>query len=673
MINTDTYETVRTIPPVNLPSLCLIRVGRVLPSTAGSNVTILNSPPILTFMFSHSHLLLQILVLFAAFGVTAAQELRSPDIIPQQTVFSIDLRKIQQDQLTVTAVSPIITGDTLVYVMPAIAPGTYSQYDFGRFVTDFHATATDGSELPVVRRSVNEFAIAIRPKTLKQVVYRLNDSFDDTGKPTIFQPCGTNIQQDTNVLMNFPGICGYFEGLKQSHITLEVTKPAYLYAATSLPSISRTPERDVFHADTYDDLVDNPVMYSRADTTTYHEGKTKITIAVFSMNGKVHSADVAEFLRPLTGAVHRFLGKMPVENYTFIMYFADTRRSDVVKNVIGTGALEHSYSSVYFLTEPENPTDLRSMIQHVGAHEFLHILVPLHLHSREIDDFDFLNPKMSQHLWLYEGVTEYFAHLAMLKGGLITQDEFITRIRQKLLTASMMSPRPFSLTEFSRNVLTDANQKLYPIIYEKGATAAFLLDILLNESTKGKMSLLGLVQKLSEEYGPHKSFNDDDLIGIIGKISPPAEQYLRQYIEGDTPLPFHEVLLKLGWEYTESQTLTTYSFGTLRFKTAQDSTALSVAFSFSDNGLHLMDNDVITSVNGTAITAVTAAAVEATLTHPPTSDEITVTVRRNGETLTLAGHPAPKEQKRYHVLTQQQGLSSEQTALQQWVLGEAGK
>lgn len=631
-------------------------------------------------MFSRNHLLLQIIVAFAAFGIASAQEVRSfaqevrsPDIIPPQTVFSIDLRKIQRDQLAVTAVSPITTGDTLVYVMPAIAPGTYSRYDFGRFVENFHAIATDGSELPVVRRSVNEFAIAIRPKTLKQVEYHINDSFDDTGKPTIFQPCGTNIQQDTNVLMNFPGICGYFEGLKQSRITLEVTKPTYLYAATSLPSLSRAPERDVFQADTYDDLVDNPVMYSRADTTTYYEGTAKITIAVFSMNGKVHSSDVTEFLRPLTSAVHRFLGKMPVDNYTFIMYFADTRRTDVVQNVIGTGALEHSYSSTYFLVEPTNPTDLRGMIQHVGAHEFLHILVPLHLHSREIDDFDFLNPKMSQHLWLYEGVTEYFAHLAMLKGGLISQDEFMMRIRQKLMTASMMAPKPFSLTEFSRNVLTDANQKLYPVIYEKGATTAFLLDILLNESTKGKMSLLGLVQKLSEEYGPHKSFNDDDLIGIIGKIAPSAEQYLRQFVEGDDALPLRETLLKIGWQYTEAQTLTTYSFGTLRLKPAQDSTALTVAFSFSDNGLHLMDNDIITSVNGTAITAATATTAEATLTRPPTNDEITITARRNGETLTLTGRPLAKEQKKYHVLSQSQELLPEQTALRQWVLSEAGK
>jgi predicted metalloprotease with PDZ domain len=36
---------------------------------------------------------------------------------------------------------------------------------------------------------------------------------------------------------------------------------------------------------------------------------------------------------------------------------------------------------------------------------------PLSIHSKEIQDFDYNDPKMSQHLWMYEGVTEYFANL----------------------------------------------------------------------------------------------------------------------------------------------------------------------------------------------------------------------------------------------------------------------
>jgi predicted metalloprotease with PDZ domain len=41
----------------------------------------------------------------------------------------------------------------------------------------------------------------------------------------------------------------------------------------------------------------------------------------------------------------------------------------------------------------------------------------LSIHSKEIQDFDYNDPKMSEHLWMYEGVTEYFANLFQINQG----------------------------------------------------------------------------------------------------------------------------------------------------------------------------------------------------------------------------------------------------------------
>jgi predicted metalloprotease with PDZ domain len=54
---------------------------------------------------------------------------------------------------------------------------------------------------------------------------------------------------------------------------------------------------------------------------------------------------------------------------------------------------------------------VKSMMD-VVSHEFFHIVTPLSIHSKEIQDFDYNDPKMSEHLWMYEGVTEYFANLS---------------------------------------------------------------------------------------------------------------------------------------------------------------------------------------------------------------------------------------------------------------------
>ncbi len=86
--------------------------------------------------------------------------------------------------------------------------------------------------------------------------------------------------------------------------------------------------------------------------------------------------------------------------------------------------LEHSYSSLYYM--PEMPIEeMNQQLRDFAAHEFFHIVTPLTIHSKEIQDFDFNNPKMSQHLWMYEGMTEYFAGSVQVKYDLISPEQYL--------------------------------------------------------------------------------------------------------------------------------------------------------------------------------------------------------------------------------------------------------
>lgn len=117
--------------------------------------------------------------------------------------------------------------------------------------------------------------------------------------------------------------------------------------ATSLYKKSVSDTIDILSAKDYDELIDNPAMYSKPDSVSYMQGKTKITVAVYSTGGKVTAQMVAKALKPVTSTVEKFLGTMPVDRYTFILYFVGQERSDLRKRE-AYGALEHSYSSVYF-------------------------------------------------------------------------------------------------------------------------------------------------------------------------------------------------------------------------------------------------------------------------------------------------------------------------------------
>ena len=59
---------------------------------------------------------------------------------------------------------------------------------------------------------------------------------------------------------------------------------------------------------------------------------------------------------------------------------------------------------------------------------------------------------MSEHLWMYEGVTEYFANLFQINQGLITEEDFYNRLSDQIERAKAMNDT-MSFTTMSANVL----------------------------------------------------------------------------------------------------------------------------------------------------------------------------------------------------------------------------
>ncbi|HYF03262.1 MAG TPA: hypothetical protein VEC36_07790 [Patescibacteria group bacterium] len=404
---------------------------------------------------------------------------------------TIDLKNVVNDKVKVIITVPPLSFKNAVYVFPMTIPGTYDRQDFIRFIEDVRAYDKNGKSLKIEREKDKQIRIPASQQ-LHRLEYLVNDSFDDSDtKAYIFPPSGTNIQRDTNFLINHSGFIGYFENTNFPY-SITIIKPADFFGATSLLKFATSDTTDILKANTYVTLVDNPVMYSRPDTMSYMQGKTLITIAVNDGESHISAQGLSQVVRPRTEAIEKFLGKMPVDRYTFIFYFQNAATS--VSSVHGYGALEHNYSSVYFLPSFKDSVQLDEFVGSVVVHEFLHILVPLNLHSEEIAHFNYRAPQMSQHLWLYEGVTEYFSMLAQVQGGVSSEDDFLNEVSRKISSTESLK-KPLSLTTLSKRVLEPEYQELYGNIYEKGAIAAMLLDIRLRELSGGEITLLKLVKK----------------------------------------------------------------------------------------------------------------------------------------------------------------------------------
>jgi len=469
--------------------------------------------------------------------------------------FSVDLNKVVDDKLEVTLLAPAITSEEIIYYMPKIVPGTYEIYDFGRFISAFKAYDKSGKELPVQKKDENGWLIN-KAVTLDKITYMVEDTWDTQIKDKfVFEPAGTNIEDGKNFVINNHGFFGYFDKMRNLKYEVNITKPSGFYGATGLNTVKTGSQTDTYYTSNYFDLADSPIMYSLPDTSIIRVGGAEVLVALYSPNHKVDAKFLANNIREVLKAQKEYLGgKLPIEKYAFILYL-----TPVDGGSGANGALEHSYSSFYFMPEV-NGSFLAPYIKDVAAHEFFHIVTPLNIHSEEIGDFDYNNPKMSMHLWLYEGVTEYFANHVQVRYGLIEKDEFLSKMREKMVGSDQyIDTLPF--TNMSLGCLDSYNSQ-YGNVYQKGALIGLCLDIKLRHLSGGKYGLVDMMNDLAKTYGKNKSFKDDSLFTVIVKLTyPEIGEFLKRYVAGSEPLPLKEVFKLVGIDYTPKISTLGYSYG----------------------------------------------------------------------------------------------------------------
>ena len=498
-------------------------------------------------------------MLFCTFGFALANQDKQHIEQDASYHFSINLTEVKDDKLKVELITPKIEKDEISYFLPKIIPGTYSIYDFGRFISDFKAFDKEGKTLKVTQKGDNEWLIS-DAKRLHKITYWSEDTYDTKQDNFVFEPAGTNIIEKENFILNANGFFGYFSDMKRNNYELTFTKPTGFYGATSLIASSSDATKDVYNVSDYHLLVDSPMMFSEPDTTILNVGGAEIVIAVYSPNEILKSSDVAESLTELLEAQKNYLGgTLPIKKYAFIIYlFSGNSGSGSM------GALEHSHSSLYYLPEAP-PRYLMPTIVDVSAHEFFHIVTPLSIHSEEIHYFDFNKPKMSRHLWMYEGCIEYFAHHVQINQGLNDIGVFLNTIGDKMKNADERFKTDLPFTELSLKCLGEEEDQ-YGNVYEKGALIGLSLDLKLNQLSDGKYHLMNLMQDLSKTYGIEKPFKDEELFDKITELTyPEIGEFFKKHVEGSEALPLEELFETVGVKYRSKLQRREVSFGGVDF------------------------------------------------------------------------------------------------------------
>jgi len=557
---------------------------------------------------------------------------------------SLNLVDITNDKVWVEINPGMFSEDTVTYRLPRVVQGTYAVSNFGSFTEGFIAYDYMGNTIEIERLDENSWQIP-NAQALNKIGYYVNDTFDIEGTdiPTPFSPSGTNIEAE-NFVLNLHGFVGYFDELKDSEYSIQIKAPATFKKSSALPLSSSITSKDgstitdTYFAERYFDVTDNPMMYGELDIEEFQVGDIKIVLSVYSPTLTHTSAEIKEIVYEMMEAQKSYLGELnSTERYDIFLYLPTFNEGEAT----GFGALEHHTSTVVVLPEGYPKEGLYEAMIDVVSHEFFHILTPLSVHSEDVHYFDYNDPTFSKHLWMYEGVTEYFASHFQVYEDLQDRSAFYDKMIDKINFANSLNDT-LSFTYMSENVLEYSDTE-YINVYMKGALIGMCIDILMREKSNGERSMLSLMKQLSEKYGVENPFKDDALIDEITDMTyPSVSKFLNTHVVGTTPIDYSEIFDKVGLEITEEEIPVSFLFidqqtpfidgrpnGELYFR--------NIELNSSHKNLGIQSGDTIKSVNGINYTLNNIQPlIRASFSWNPDT-ELKMVLIRDGEEVEISG------------------------------------
>lgn len=478
------------------------------------------------------------------------------NVFPQKDtiVATVDLKNIQNDKVKVILNFSQDTNSSTkqVYYLPYTIPGSYDNLKYSKYINNFQLYGSDNKKhslffgdekLTVLKKhgldKLEEERIKelfVFPESTQRIEYTVGDAYDigeNLYKNFVPEACIFN--KDKLFQINWGAVLGTFNSYTDNVYKIKVIKPKNLYGATTLDKTIINDTLEVIYAHKYSDLIDQPTFYTGSDTTSFKVNSSTFEVVVFSENNNMYSKKVANKLQPVIEiACNSYLEGIAPKKYIFMYYLTSG---------FGMGALEHKTSSIYFLGTTDTLVSSGLMI--TSAHEVLHILTPLTVSSSEIGHFDSNFPPASKHLWMYEGVTEYFSQLLLME----TSPDYLAYFLKTIARNNRDAKKNFSMTKMSENIYKKRWSKKFNNVYTKGALTAFALDIEIYTLTDGKMRLYDVMMELKRHYND-KYFSDneliDEIIEIVGdsKIS----TFFNRYVSGRRALPLKKYLNQIGYE-----------------------------------------------------------------------------------------------------------------------------
>lgn len=512
--------------------------------------------------------------------------------------------------------------DPVLLSLPAWTPGAYEISNFARWVEEFSAES-GGRALSWDKLDYDTWRIRRESASQSRITVAFEYRADSLDNAMSWSRADFLLLNGTNVFM-------YPEGRPldfAARVTV-VTDPAWK-VVTSMPRVTAAERAagagPTFGASNYHDLVDMPFFIGRFDVDSSQIAGKWMRFASYPV-GAVKG--VARFLvwdqlKKAVPAEVAVFGETPWDTYT-VMQIVDSTYQ-------GASGLEHQSSHVDLVS----PLYVSSAFQpSLYAHEIFHAWNVKRLRPADLWPYRYDAPEPTTWLWVSEGITDYYADLAEVRGGIIPDSGFYALTAGKINEVNAV-PR-VALEDASLNTWVHPVDGTAYVYYPKGSLAGFMLDVMIRDASDNRRSLDDVLRELyAATYKQGRGFTREDWWGAVSRAAGGKSfaEFERRYVDGREPYPWAEVLPLAGLRMQGTKV------PRLGISTAQDERGVlivSVDPAGAAAAAGVKEGDYLLGLNGVSVDDQGfASKFRATFADATEGAPITLRVRRGEQTLTL--------------------------------------
>jgi predicted metalloprotease with PDZ domain len=531
---------------------------------------------------------------------------------------TFDSGTAESRHIHVTMSFRIAGSEAVLLSLPAWTPGSYELDNFARFIRNFAARSGDRA-LRWDKTDGDTWRVHLEGESAVEVSFDYRADTQDVGMawtaPDFAFFNGTN-------LFFYPEE----HGLELPARVVFHTDDGWRIAT----GLTAAAEPGEFTASDYHELVDMPTLIGRFDLDSLQiEGRwyRLATYPVGALAGEMRE-DLWEQTRRMMPPMSAVFGETPWDTYTTMAVFDD--------DYPGASALEHrnSHLGVYVTQAIGSP-----FLPSVLAHEIFHAWNVKRLRPTEMVPYDYGRAQPTTLLWVSEGITDYYADLAMVRGGNWGPEHFYRATADKMGTVA--NSRPVALEDASLSTwIAPADGTAY-LYYPKGSLAGFMLDVVIRDASDNTRSLDDVMRELYDgTYKAGEGFSEAQWWAAVRRAAGGRsfEEFHARFIDGRDAYPWEEILPLAGLEHAIDSvfaprigvSLTQDSGGTRVTQVTPGSAAAAAGVAPDDYLLRVGEVDVDNPDWADAFRAHYAQAREGT--------PYEIVVRRGAEMLTLQTH-----------------------------------